>query len=153
MIKIPTKSERIEIYRSNLSKRDLKHSGTFFPKIYMRPWIRSLSNSLRSAHTRRPAYMFRRSSIRYQTRDAPMSSLRGVDPWDPRAPQGPPHKTPPQGTQGAGPKGAFGALWGMGPWGPLGLFRSHSAWKAISNGGFFRNQGRGRPWVRNRARN
>ena len=67
-------------------------------------------NSLRSAHTRRPAYMFRRSSIRYQTRDAPMSSLRGVDPWDPRAPQGPPHKSPapwdPRGHKGPwGPKG------------------------------------------------
>ena len=41
----------------------------------------------------------------------------------------------------------------MGPWDPLGLFRSHSAWKAISNGGLFRNKGRERPWVRNRARN
>ena len=31
-------------YLSSLSKRDLKHSGTFFSKICMRPWIRSLWN-------------------------------------------------------------------------------------------------------------
>ena len=28
----------------------------------------------------------------------------------------------------------------MGPWGPLGLFRSHSEWKAISSRGFFRKK-------------
>ena len=31
-------------YLSSLSKRDLKHSGNFFSKICMRPWIRSLWN-------------------------------------------------------------------------------------------------------------
>ena len=32
------------------------------------------------------------------------------------------------------------SLGGMGPWGPLGLFRSHSEWKAISNGELLRKE-------------
>ena len=62
----------------------------------------------------------------------------------------PPHPHPPEtqggnGTQGraGGPKGTQGRLrrpWGgMGPWGPLGLFRSHFEWKAISNGRLLRS--------------
>ena len=47
---------------------------------------------------------------------------------EPRGPKGP------KGTQGT--QGRLRRPWGMGPWGPLGLFRSHSEWKAISSRGF-----------------
>ena len=48
-----------------------------------------------------------------------------IAPWDPR---GDPRA----------PSAPFG---GMGPGGPLGLFRSHSEWKAISNGKQLRMEG------------
>ena len=54
------------------------------------------------------------------------------DPWGGRGRgQGKPRA--PKGAQRE-PKGAFGALGGMGPWDPLGSFRSYPEWKAISSG-------------------
>ena len=69
------------------------------------------------------------------TRVATLSSLltgtmgpKGIK-WDPRGdPRGDPRA----------PSAPFG---GMGPGGPLGLFRSHSEWKAISNGKQLRMEG------------
>ena len=63
------------------------------------------------------------------------------DPWE-GGPKGGPNGVP-KGTQWdpMGPKGAFGALGGKGPWDPLGLFRSHFEWQVISNGKPFRVDG------------
>ena len=99
----------------------------------------------------------------------------------PRGPKGTPrHPRVPKGTQGYPrvPKGTQGRLrrpWGgMGPRGPLGLYRSHSEWKAVSSGRLLRNHSEmkavasrlkgngskchqncfrtsGWPWVRNNA--
>ena len=45
--RISHQSKALDVrYLSSLSKRDLKHSGTFFSKMCMRPWIRSSSNIL-----------------------------------------------------------------------------------------------------------
>ena len=51
----------------------------------------------------------------------------------------------PKGPQGAprgprGPRAPSAPLGGIGPLGPLGLFRSHSEWKASSNGGLLRKE-------------
>ena len=86
-----------------------------------------------------------RSATKLSRRPSVTSTRRrslGETPGNPGGPRGPKGTQGIQGTQG-----------GMGPWDPLGLFRSHSAWKAISNVGIFRNKRRERPWVRNRARN
>ena len=52
------------------------------------------------------------------------------NPWDPGGPK------EPQGD----PRAPSAPLGGMGPWDPLGLFRSHSEWKAISSGRLFRKK-------------
>ena len=143
-----------EIYRSSLSKRDLKPSGTLFSKICMRPWIRSLSNilpksplrdnflaqstipiSLRAC--RRPSILSPVKPLRHQTLETPFRRFNKVPiPWG-----------GPEGTQGNPrvPKGTEGRLrrpWGgMGPRGPLGLYRSHSEWNPVSTGRYLRREG------------
>ena len=103
------------------------------------------------AHAADPVYSLRWNSL-HQTLETPLCRFYKVPiPGEggTRGPKGP------KGTQGdpRGPKGTQGRLrrpWGgMGPWGPLGLFRSHSAWKAISSGRFFRKKGLGTQILQN----
>ena len=69
---------------------------------------------IRYAHTRRPIYHIRQTSLRQQSLETPFCSLYRAQT---------PHPT----TQAQGAKGwAHGALWGL-----LGLFRNYSEWKAI----------------------
>ena len=65
-----------------------------------------------------------------------MSLLQGADPFGGTQGGKGGGQGKPRGPTGAQwePKGAFGALGGMGPWDPLGLFRSYSEWKVISSG-------------------
>ena len=108
-------------------------------------------NSLRSAHTRRPAYTLCRSSIRHQTLETPPCRLYKVPiPGTQGHPRDPTPTPTPQGTQGGakgpggarGPKGAFGALGGDGPMGPFGVIpkplrmESHFEWKVITKGSY-----------------
>ena len=124
----------------------------FFYKMCMRPWIRSLGHSDHAP--RIPADPLTRSvGLRSATnsRDAPMSSLQGADPWDPMGPiKTPPPRDPrdpregwagpkgpwwPKGPRGPkGPKGAFGALWGGWAHGALWVIPKLFGWKVTSSG-------------------
>ena len=72
------------------------------------------------------------------SRDALPLLQQGADPLGWGHPRGP------QGTPGY-PKGTQGRLrrpWGgMGPRGPLGLYRSHSEWNPVSTGRYLRREG------------
>ena len=95
------------------------------------------------AHAADPVYSLRWNSL-HQTLETPLCRFYKVPiPWTQRHPRDPTPTPTPQGTQGdpRGPKGTQGdprapsaPLGGMGPWGPLGLFRSHFEWKVIPNG-------------------
>ena len=119
------------------------------------------------AHAADPEYSLRQSTLRQLSFETPFCRPylieipgRGGDPGEPRAPKGTQwdprggkgRPRGPKGTQGEprggdprvpkGAKGTQGRLrrpWeGMGPWGHLGLFRSHFESKAISNGRLLR---------------
>ena len=124
-------------YLSTVSQRDLKHSATFFSKICMRIWIRSLSNP--NTLTRMPPTQYPLSGKAApppNSRDAFPSLQQGADPlgWT----QGDPRE--PQGAQGYR-RAPSAPLGGMGPRGPLGLYRSHSEWNPVSTGRYLRREG------------
>ena len=106
------------------------------------------------AHAADPVYSLRRNSPRHQTLEASSCRFYKVPiPWGgPKGSQGNPRGAQgaqgdprePKGIQGnprktqrdpKGPKGAFGALAGVGQWGPLGCS------EAIPNGKLFRVEG------------
>ena len=89
---------------------------------------------LRSAHTRRPAYtlrlyLFLHQSLETQHCRPYLIEIPGGGARDPKGTQGD-QMGPKGGARGPqrAPSAPFG---GMGPWGPLGLFRSHSEWSVI----------------------
>ena len=107
-------------------------------------WIQNhKKNSLRYAHTRRPAHTLRWCLLRHQTLETPFcrSYLSGhptpphPHPHPNKTPTPPPipphpHPTPPPHPTPQWPKD--------GPMGPMGLFRSHFEWQAVSSGWRFR---------------
>ena len=112
---------------------------------------RLIKYSLRSAHTRRPAYTLRLASIRHQTLAPQLCRFYKVPiPWtqghprDPTPPQENPPGTPPPGPRGGWGPRALGAVGRDGPMGPLGVipkpFRMVSYSEAIPNGKLFRSQ-------------
>ena len=96
------------------------------------------------AHAADPVYSLRRNPLRHLAFETPFSRFYKVPiPWTQRHPRDPTPTPTPQGTQGdpRGPKGTHGdPRGGKGPWDPLGLFRSHSEWNAISSGGLLRKE-------------
>ena len=90
---------------------------------------------LRSAHTRRPAYTFRQNSLRHLTFETPFPRFyRAQKTGGVNGACAPFGGRRARCARARGARAARAQLGGMGPWGPLGLFRSHSEWKAISNG-------------------
>ena len=86
---------------------------------------------------RRPSILSPVKPLRHQTLETPFRRFNKVPiPWG-----------GPKGTQGNPrvPKGTEGRLrrpWGgMGPRGPLGLYRSHSEWNPVSTGRYLRREG------------
>ena len=79
-------------------------------------FLLNFHDSLRSARARRPAYAF----LVFSTPDLPLLFYQGTGPRDPiRGPRA--------------PRAPSAPLWAHGALGRL--FRSHSEWKALSNGG------------------
>ena len=106
---------------------------TFWFKIQLYTFWPKMQIHRRSAHTRRPAYTLRLYLLLYPSLETqhcrpylieiPGGGTQGI----PREPKG--IKWDPRG--GQGPRAPSAPFGGMGPWGLLGLFRSHSEWQVI----------------------
>ena len=89
---------------------------------------------------RRPSILSPVKPLRHQTLETPFRRFNKVPiPWGgPKGTQGNPGV--PKGTEGYR-RAPSAPLGGMGPRGPLGLYRSHSEWYPVSTGRYLRREG------------
>ena len=113
--------------------------------------LNSIKIQIRLRACRRPSILSPVKPLRHQTLETPFRRFNKVPiPWGgPKGTQG--NSRVPKGTQGylRAPSAPLG---GMGPRGPLGLYRSHSEWNPFRLNGYYETTPKLKPWLESRLK-